>query len=418
MSNSLAIAAVTATLRDLLLRAAQPLPGDPSSDTELADLTVTTRTPDKARTAEDRNQLNIFLYQTAANAALRNRAPGRPGETAHPPLALSLYYLVTAYGRGGEELLGHRLLGRAMSIMHDQGNLLPSDIKLSLPGNDLHLQLERVRIAPHHLSSEEMSKLWTLFQTQYRLSMVYEASVVLIDSIRPAKAPLPVLARGSSSDAGVAVQPFLVAPFPGITALLAPNGQPAARLGVGATPGDVLAIRGTQLTGSSVRVELAHRHLAAPHSLTPLAGSQATELRVQLPTASPSWPAGLYSLSVVVGREDRPEATTNALPLALAPRILSIAPNPAPRDGSGNVTLTVTCSPEVWPEQRVSLLVGDAEVRAEPHPDKTGTLTFLLEPAPVGQHLVRLRVDGVDSLLVDYSATPPAFDPSQRVTIS
>jgi hypothetical protein len=31
---------------------------------------------------------------------------------------------------------------------------------------------------------------------------------------------------------------------------------------------------------------------------------------------------------------------------------------------------------------------------------------------------VRLRVDGVDSLLVDRSVSPPVFDTSQKVTVT
>ena len=31
---------------------------------------------------------------------------------------------------------------------------------------------------------------------------------------------------------------------------------------------------------------------------------------------------------------------------------------------------------------------------------------------------MRLRVDGVDSLLVDKTVTPPVFDPAQKVTVT
>jgi hypothetical protein len=71
----------------------------------------------------------------------------------------------------------------------------------------------------------------------------------------------------------------------------------------------------------------------------------------------------------------------------------------------------------VRPEQRVVLLVGDIEVLARPHPTRTDTLTFVSRPIAPGEYFVRLRVDGVDSLLVDRSSTPPVFDPDQKVTI-
>ena len=45
----------------------------------------------------------------------------RDGEPAQPPLALNLFYLLTAYGRDNDAQrpFSHMLLGRAMSILHD-----------------------------------------------------------------------------------------------------------------------------------------------------------------------------------------------------------------------------------------------------------------------------------------------------------
>lgn len=75
------------------------------------------------------------------------------------------------------------------------------------------------------------------------------------------------------------------------------------------------------------------------------------------------------------------------------------------------------CKPEVGPEQRAALLVGELEIPARPRTTRTDTLTFVTGSLVAGQYFVRLRVDGVDSLLVDRSVTPPVFDPDQKVTI-
>ncbi len=191
MSNSLAIAAVTTTLRNIIARGI----GD-----ELGSGSVTTRPPDKAReNGESSNQINIFLYHTLPNSALRNQdIPSRvkPGETGKLPLALNLYYLITAYGQDNDDILGHRLLGAAMRVLHDAAILKPGDIKAALSESNLHQQIERIRITPQSLSLDDVSKLWTTFQTQYRISAAYEVSVILIDSSLPVKAPLPVLTRG------------------------------------------------------------------------------------------------------------------------------------------------------------------------------------------------------------------------------
>jgi hypothetical protein len=71
----------------------------------------------------------------------------------------------------------------------------------------------------------------------------------------------------------------------------------------------------------------------------------------------------------------------------------------------------------VRPHQRASLVVGAREVMAEPHPANTANLTFQILEAPVGSHLLRLRVDGIESLLTDRSASPPVFF-NRRITIA
>ena len=146
MSDSLSIAAVTSTLRALLASGVRNVLTNQDG--------VTTRPLDRARTGgSNLKQLNLYLYQTAVNAALRNQDfPSRtkPGETGHPPLALDLHYLVTAYGEGDEDLKGdgHQLLGQAMLTLHDHAVLSREEIKNAQPQSNLHEQIERIRITP------------------------------------------------------------------------------------------------------------------------------------------------------------------------------------------------------------------------------------------------------------------------------
>src|ERR1043165_2431488 len=109
MSNALAIAAVTTTLRSLLIR-------------RLGAVSVTARPLDKARNGSNANQVNLFLYQTMRDGALINMPmprQGSPGESGQPPLPLVLYYLISSYGSNDDDIQGHRLLGQAMSVFHD-----------------------------------------------------------------------------------------------------------------------------------------------------------------------------------------------------------------------------------------------------------------------------------------------------------
>ena len=63
--------------------------------------------------------------------------------------------------------------------------------------SDLAEQVDLVRFTPLPLSLEELSKLWsTFFQAPYRLSVTYQASVVLLDGDLTPQPALPVLTRG------------------------------------------------------------------------------------------------------------------------------------------------------------------------------------------------------------------------------
>jgi hypothetical protein len=408
MSAPSAIAAVTSTLRNLLTHAAL-------EDPELLDTTVTTQPPAVARNGNDANQLNLFLYSTAVDTAFSNSPmPGqiKTGESGMPPLALVLKYLITAYGRNEDDVSGHRLMGRSMSALHDHPLLGKSEIQAALPDTDLHNQIERVRITPNALSVDDMSKLWTSFQAEYRLSTGYEVSVVLIESTQPAKTPLPVLKRGEH-DQGVAAQADLIPPFPGISSIVPPNRQPSALLG------DTLVLGGHHLDGDTVTVRFNNTRLPDPIDVPALTGGTANQISVQVPNNPADWLVGFYTVEVLINKASEQDRTTNVLPLALAPIITGIAPpNPVIRDGSGSATLTLNCSPLVRAEQRATLLLGDRVLPAEDHPIQTDTLTFVINDAPVGNRHVRLRIDGIDSLLVDRGVTPPAFDSAMEVTIT
>lgn len=419
MSNSLAIAAVTATLRNLLDSRINASPVvDPSSDPALAGTEVTARPPDEAANQSFARQVNLFLYQVSPNAAWRNKElprQVRPGETGQPPLPLTLHYLLTAYVRDNEEdaaFIGHRLLGRAMSILHDHPLLGQTEIENALAGNDLQNQVERVRLTLQPFSLEEMSKMWTAFQTQYRLSAAYEASVVLIESNRPARTPLPVLRRGEE-DRGVTSQPDLLSPYPTLTAVTLPDKQPAARLT------ETLTLTGHHLDGTGVTVLFRHPLQDDPIAVPPTS-STATEIQVTIPNQPDDFPAGIYTAAVQLTRPDETfSRISNELPFALSPQ-LSLAT--AVRNGD-TITLTVTTIPTIRRQQRAALLLGPHEIPAQPHPTATDTLTFLAVDDPPGkfstgaEFFMRLRVDGVDSLLIDYLAQPPQFDENQKVTL-
>ncbi len=425
MSNSLAIASVTATLRRLLEKSGIDH--------------VTVRPLDKAPVgiAADKQRINLFLYQALPDAAFRNmEMPGRvkSGETGHPPLPLTLYYLLTAYsGDEQDDTKSHALLGEAMRIFHDHPLLGAEEIKdavradRDLAESDLADQVERIRITLQPLLFEEMSKLWTTFQIHYRLSAAYQVSVVLIESARPTRTPLPVLMRGIG-DRGVMVQPDLTPPFPTLTDITVPKREPSQKL-VDMTKlpkqqptallGDELLIKGHHLGDSVVVVQLTHPLLKKPVEI-PVKDGTDKELHVTLPNKPNELPAGFYTVATHLTPNDPAKAgderMTNALSLSIAPTI-KIVSRDLQRDRSGAVTVTIDCHPQVRPGQRVMLLLGDRVVEVKEIADPLSQLRVRVNKVTPGTYFARLRVDGVDSLLVDWSKTPPEFDTTKKVTV-
>ncbi len=410
MSSASAVAAVTQTIVNLLdvyIR----------QDPELADARVTALPLDKARDGTVANQLNVFLYQTAISPAWRNMDMPRNvanGERGFVPLPLNLHYLLTAYGRENQDVLGHRVLGRAMSFLHDFPLLGADDIETALPGSELGRQVERVRITPQPLTVDEMSKLWTTFQSQYRVSTAYEVAVVLVESTREGKAALPVLSRGPN-DEGVRAYGSVVPPFPTLESVVIPNVRPNALLG------DTLTLLGHHLDGDAVTVIFDSPRLTEPQRVAPESGASSFRLDVKLPNdaaAIASWPPGLYTVAVEVTSNGPPVRviTSGAAPLRLSPVLGGVPVNAA--IAGGEATIDVTCEPEVRPAQRVALFVGDREVVSPPRAAQTSALSFTLRDAQPGEYLLRLRVDGVDSMLIDYAATPRAFDQTQKATLT
>jgi hypothetical protein len=410
MSNALAIAAVT-TMLDYLITLAL------ASSMEVSLESVTAKPPDKARDGgEGTNQINLFLYQTLPNAAWRNRdIPNRvkPGERARSPLALTLAYLITAYGKNNDDIEGQQLLGMAMQSLHDHPEIRPQDIEQALdstnlsPGkkallasSNLKNQIDRVRITPRVLSVEEVSKMWATFQTPYRISAAYEASVVLVDSAVAVKAAPPVLTIGSENR-GVLARPDLIVPIPTLETLTWPSLERSRQQSI--TLGEALTLKGHHLDspGTTAFVRFRNPHLSEPVEIALPSPLPANAVTMSFPEdADSTWVAGFYTLALRYHKrvnDSDYNRFSNALSLAVAP---TISP------GSINVSadsLALTCSPPVQRGQSVALLLGSREILLQRDPDDTAALTdlrFSLAGIPPGKYWLRLRVDGVDSHLV------------------
>ena len=371
MSNADAVAAVTLTLKQVLKDALEGVEGAKR---------VSTLPPQEALEDETDVSVNLFLYHVDLNAALGNMDLSVNGldPTGHPPLALQLHYLLTAFGTGEEGVATHKALGRCMSALHDHPLLGPAEIERALSSSDLHRQIERVRVTFDPMTAQEMHSLWQSYQVRYRPSVAYLASAVLVESQRPTPAPLPVL------EVGTRVVGDALPRVPTLVALEVPNGRPAAELG------DELTLHGHHLdTVESVVVRPA-RH---PEHTTTLRARVKTGEMITVDLRDTNLVAGIHAVSATTPGG----GTTNDVPLVLAPRIVML--RSSGRTGRPPDTqVTVRCVPRVRARQRVSLLVGTREVPSATPGEPQFRLADLLKLED-GAYPVRLRVDGVDSRL-------------------
>jgi hypothetical protein len=303
--------------------------------------------------------------------------------------------------------------------------LLQSVSSGDLAASDLADAQDVVRVTPLPLTAEDLSKIWTMFsQIPYSLSVGYEARTVLIEAEDVPAPALPVLRRGDADRGPEAV----VGPFPllegvEITRPGAPLSGPRLPPYPSAALGLQLRLRGRHLAGETVTVRFSHPRLDDDVAIAvPAADRSPDEVRVVLPddaAAQTAWAAGLYGVAVQVTNGSTTRLS-NALPVPVAPTIASVAP-PSPIAGAGtDLTLTVTCRPQIAAGQRATLFVGGLDAVAVVPTTQTDTLDFVFPAAPaVAGALVRLRVDGVESHVFREAGTPPALviDDSRRISI-
>lgn len=413
MSSALAIAGVSAVLTDLL--------NNGIIDHNLGAVKVSAKPPDRVIPpgSTDISQLNLFLYHVAPNPGWRNTAlPSRGGDGArvsNPPLALDLFYLLTAYGE--KDFQAEVLLGYAMQLFHETPVLTRDAIRTALRGPqapvdgtilpslldaaDLAEQVEQIKIIPQSMSTEEMSKLWTALQTSYRPTAAYQVSVVLIESKKSTRPTLPVRERI------VKVVPFQRPVIDTIESAAAADDPIVAT--------STIVIKGRDLRGAITSVVIGGiEFVPAPADLT----ANAIKIKLSPVPSGGVLRAGVQTVQVVheVDLGEPPVAhrgvESNVAAFILHP---SLAPFASPVVAGGDLTLTF--DPPVGRSQRVSLLLGEKDPSPNPParafniaaPAENGitvagqtdtpTIKFSLAGVATGDYFVRVQVDGAESAL-------------------
>ena len=260
MSTGLAIAAVSAMLRDILNDWISSKSNLPSINT-----TVSTLAPDLIEDTSD-NQVNLFLYRVTPNTGWCNTGLSsrdyQGNRTDNQPLAVDLHYLLTAYAK--KDFYAEALLGVAMQCLHEipvlsrdairqrQNNSWKNDqdpLIQALANDTLANQAEQIKIVPQLLSPDEISKLWTATEMHYRPTAAYLASVVLIEREEAKSSPLPVLTRS------VTAMPSLISTTPLLVSATPPKNQTSVLMG------DVLKLGGYNLDGINVTAQFVNYKL-------------------------------------------------------------------------------------------------------------------------------------------------------------
>jgi hypothetical protein len=403
MSDYLAIGGVSAVLLSLLntaLTSGGPslLLGSPSSG-------VTARSPDLIKTGPDEQpQLNIFMYYASINPALRNL--GLPATNAqgsrlsNPPLGLNLHYLITAYGKNQFDT--EILLGWAMQVFHETPVVPRATIQNAL--NDLgggtengmiakstlSNQVEHIRITPEALTTEEIYRLWTAFQTSYRPSTSYQVSVVVIQdsqsfisNLRPHRRTVKAL-------------PMQI---PVINSVTPSN----------VTAGQVLTIVGSHFLGDSPADTLVSFDTSsgiAPDIV------QGNFIRITLPASLQAGTRAVHVLRTITF----PGSTTPHPGFSSSPAIFELIPTiqgASPFSAKIGSPFTITLLPAVGSTQQATLYIGDTAIpideRPTTGPASSTTLTFPIPTTfPAGLFPLRVEIDGAQS--------PLTLDASQQFT--
>lgn len=236
MSASTAIGRVSESLRSLLLGEMGLTPAVP----------VTILAPDEPGPGPRR--VNLFLYKVRENPFLRNQEwqvnPANTSQLLPPPLSLVLYYLVTPYAQNDNNLGNtsrHEILGEAMRVFY-QFPVVPDEY---LAG-DLGGAREQIKIMQNGLDMEELSQVWSTFSQPFRLSVLYEVSVVQLDPSADQIQPLPTRVN----QIGV---PDVGAPFePPVVDSISPTSGAA---------GSIVTFSGRHLDGWSVYLRIGRRQV-------------------------------------------------------------------------------------------------------------------------------------------------------------
>ena len=416
-------------------------------------VTVSTLPPEKAEEAGD-TRLNVYLYHVAqdmdgGNDLVRG-GPVGPVPVATRPLALKLYYVLTAHAMTDtvEDVSGQQtLMGWAMKALHDNPVV---DDQLEIGSVQVFPTIgdQKLQVVLRPVTPEEAINFWATDQVRTaRLSAYYEVRTLLLPPEAPSTTPgvtsqvmLSVLPAGRPTLRTTRSMVRFVLPASLGGAGLAPARSPAVVALKAAVDADTVVAAAGQGLGDGRDAAVVLRGEST--SGLGLAGDAVvlravdnpgwgivvtdTEVRVSVrPTAQASTPAGVQTVDILPGShtlavrrsvETRSESglsgsvdvESNRQPFAVAPYVVTVA-----LDVNDHVVVTVDAAYDATATEAVpQLSIGGDIYRlvgafAGTAADEGSFLVLddhryeavpLFDPTMVGRaYPVRVSVNGVDS---------------------
>jgi Pvc16 N-terminal domain len=419
MSNHLAIATVTATLARIVQTGIQSVTGSAPKVTMLQP---------SAGSAIPEVGVNIYLYQVGPNTSYNNTdlTHRRPkGELIRrAQIGVDLSYMLTVYGdeqRMEPQIFMSTILKTLVDYPFLTGEMFRQTVEDPqyefLNNSTMQDQAERVRLTPLALNSSEAFQIWSqLPQANAALSILYQATVVLIEGDAMGDVPMPVTERRTYVGQG---QPY-------IDRVAHEAKDPRAAI----TLNSQLSIIGRNLQSADTKVRVGQvvlkPELLSNNQITlDLKSKQAVNLQ-----------AGVQSLQVLHSPPSRPAPEdrkgepdfaieSNAMAFILCPSIQEspeVVNLPPPGGWLGgmfkaterdprNGEITIKVDVLVTPTQRVlitmnKLLTKESKdelisfiFRAKDREMETHSLIFPFEKLRPGEYLIRVQIDGADSEL-------------------
>ena len=176
MSSANVITDVSETLRSILNDHLNPTGGLPNVG---VPVTVTVDNPQ--RSAGEDLRVNLYLYHILQDESRRNTGPRlytSATDYYQEPLALKLYYMVTAFAPEGAT--EHRLIGEAIQAFYQHRSLDGAVLKGSLATGPI--RADKMQLVMLNQDLETLHRIWGNFQEALRPSTTYEVEGVFLDA--------------------------------------------------------------------------------------------------------------------------------------------------------------------------------------------------------------------------------------------